>query len=59
MSAQTVKEVSVAEAKAFVAGGQQLGPGIFALKSKGITVTVKRTTDPARAKLIIVKGCAC
>lgn len=59
MSAQTVREVPISEARAFVANGQQVGPGIYALRAKGITVTVKRAEREGYARLIIVKGCAC
>jgi hypothetical protein len=59
MAAQTVKEVTIAQARAFVAGGKEIAPGVYGLPSRGVTVTVKRSTKPGYAKLIIMQGCTC
>jgi hypothetical protein len=59
MAAQTVREVRVAEAEALVAGGKKLAPGIYAIPSRGVTVTVKPSTTPGHVRLIVTKGCAC
>ncbi len=58
MAAQVVKIVTLAQARAFVAGGQEIAPGVYALKSQGITVTVRKQAD-GTVKLIIVQGCTC
>ena len=58
MAAQTVKIMSVAEAKAMVAGGKQIRSNTWALVSQGVTVTF-HSAPGGNVKAIIVKGCHC
>lgn len=59
MAAQTVKDMPLAEAKALVAGGQEIRPGTYALRSRGVTVTVRQTATPGIVRVLVTKGCAC
>lgn len=59
MAAQTVKEMPYEAAKAMVAGGQEIRPGTYALRSRGVTVTLKQGPRPGVVKVIIMQGCSC
>lgn len=59
MAAQTVKTMTLPSAKAMVAGGKEVRPGTYALKSRGITVTIQQTNVPGMVKVIIMQGCSC
>ncbi len=59
MGAQQVMEVTTAEAQRLVAGGQEVRPGVYAVRSRGVTVTVRTGSRPGLVKVIVVKGCTC
>lgn len=59
MGAQTVKEMTLEAARGLVAGGQEIRPGTYAIRSRGVTVTIKQSGRPGIVKVIIMQGCAC
>lgn len=59
MAAQTVKEMTLEAAKGLVVGGQEIRPGTYAVRSRGVTVTIKQGSRPGIVKVIIMQGCSC
>lgn len=58
-AAQQVRELPTAQAQALVAGGVRIAGNTYAVKAKGITVTLKPVARSGYVKAIITQGCAC
>lgn len=59
MGAQQVTEMTLADAQRLVQGGQEVRPGVYAIRSRGVTVTVKTGSRPGYVRVLVTKGCAC
>lgn len=59
MAAQTVKVMTLAQARALVQGGQEIRPGTYALRAQGVTITLKRDAASGMVRAVIMRGCDC
>lgn len=59
MGAQTVKEMTQADAQRLVANGSLVRQGTYAIRSLGITVTIQKGSRPGFVRVLLVRGCDC